>query len=566
MDRHAGGKVPALDAGGLAGAMAAARDLLRRHQAVINRLNVYPVPDGDTGTNMLLTLDAVVTELAGLPEPVGLVEVCGAIAHGSLMGARGNSGVILCQVLRAMARAFEQSAPGVVDATALATGLGAGASAARQAVMRPVEGTMLSVADAAAAAAAEAAARRPELDAVLEAARSAAVEALWRTPEQLAVLAAAGVVDAGGAGLVLLFDALAAAVAGTPADGELDLPPQVLELVRSAGAAPPAPSGMAAGTEAPRSERYEVMFLLDASDDAIPALKQVWGGIGDSVVVVGGEGTWSCHIHTDDVGAAIEAGLDAGRPRGIRVTDLAEQVEEEVWVRQAGRTAAELPVAGPPPATSVVAVATGEGVSRIFRSLGVEVVVAGGQTMNPSTAEILAALEQARGEEVVVLPNNSNIVPVAEQAAAVAAKKVRVVPTRGIQEGFAALLEYDPRAPVEENGERMARSASSIVAGEVTRAVRAGTAPSGRIEVGDYLGLSREGIESVATTLTEATCRLLARLVRPGHEIVTLIEGEGATAADSRTVTEWLRTEHPELSVERHAGGQPLYPFLVSVE
>ncbi len=562
MDRHAEGGIPALDAGGLAGAMVCFRDLLRRHQAVINRLNVYPVPDGDTGTNMLLTVEAVVAEISGLPEPPGLPGVCGAIAHGSLMGARGNSGVILCQVLRAMARTFERSASGELGAATVASGIAAGASAARQAVLRPVEGTMLSVADAAA----DAAGRGLGLVEVLDLARRAAVEALWRTPEQLAVLAASGVVDAGGAGLVLLFDALAAGVTGEVRGGELELPPEVGELVRSTGSAPKERSGDEAGRGAPSGQRFEVMFLLDAPDEAIPPLKQVWDGIGDSIVVVGGEGTWSCHIHTDDAGAALDAALDAGRPRNIRVTDLAEQVEEELWVRQAGRGAAEPAPPGPPPATSVVAVATGDGVSRIFRSLGVEVVVAGGQTMNPSTADILGALDQARGEEVVVLPNNSNIVPVAEQAAAVTAKKVRVVPTRGIQEGFAALLEYDPQASVDENAEAMARSASRIVAGEVTRAVRAGEAPCGRIEAGDYLGLSRQGIESVAPTLAQATCDLLARLVRPGQEIVTLIEGQGATTADSRIVAEWLRAEHPELSLERHAGGQPLYPFLVSIE
>ncbi len=565
MDRSAAPAATALDARGLAETMIVARDLLARHQSAINRLNVYPVPDGDTGTNMLLTLGSVVDEVGPL-ESVGagapaMQLVCAAVAHGSLMGARGNSGVILCQVLRGLAGPLAAAPEGLVGAGEIAAGLADGAAAARQAVLRPVEGTMLSVADAAATAAGEAVRAQLGLAAVLGSARAAAVSALWRTPEQLPVLAKAGVVDAGGAGFLLLLDAFGEVVTGETAGG-LELPPDVLATLASGAGEPQ--SMPAAGTEGVEL-RYEVMYLLDAPDEAIPAFKEVWAGVGDSIVVVGGSGLWNCHIHTDDIGAAIEAALDAGRPREIRVTDLVEQVEEEEWVRRAETSTVDEP-SGPPPVTSVVAVATGDGVRRIFRSLGVGLTVAGGQSMNPSTAEILAALEAVPAGEVVLLPNNSNIIPVAEQAALRSTKRVRVVPTRGVQEGFAALLEYDPQASVDENAGTMTDAASRIVAGEVTRAVRAADSPVGAISAGDFIGLSRSGVESVAATLGEATCKLIDRLVGPGHEIVTMIEGEGSTVAERRKVTEWIRAEHPELSVERHSGGQPLYPFLLSVE
>jgi dihydroxyacetone kinase-like predicted kinase len=283
-------------------------------------------------------------------------------------------------------------------------------------------------------------------------------------------------------------------------------------------------------------------------------------------VVVGSGGLWNCHIHTDDIGAAIEAGVEAGRPRQIRVSDLWEQVEEERWVREAARQ----PGAEPderPVRCAVVAVCTGEGIRRIFWSLGVHHVVSGGQSMNPSTADLLAAINAAPGEQVVLLPNNNNIVPVAQQAAAQSSKPARVIPTRGIQEGFAALLEYDPQGDADANVALMTENASRVVAGEVTQAVRPSICDAGPIAEGDYLGLSRRGIEVVAPVLADAATGLLERLLEAGeYEIVTIIAGEGAGAADTRRVTEWVAEHHPDLTTELHQGGQPLYPYLFSIE
>ena len=545
-----------MTASDLANVITVYRDALRAHQDRINRLNVYPVPDGDTGTNMALTLESVVKEVSerGTHD---MPTVAQAISYGSLMGARGNSGVILSQILRGIAdTARETEGPGL-DAPAVVEGFRRAAEGAYKAVQDPVEGTILTVARAAADAAA--ASGNGSLTRVLEDARAGADDALQRTPELLPVLKAAGVVDSGGTGFVLLLDAFLHVADGRP----LPEPPEGGEAVR------PVASGE--GEQSHEGDdnglRYEVMYLLEAADELIPPFREVWAGIGDSIVVVGGDGLWNCHIHTDDIGSAIEAALEAGRPRQIRVSDLWEQVEEERWVREATGSGAGAEPPEEPVACAVVAVCTGDGIRRIFRSLGVHHVVSGGQSMNPSTADLIAAIEAAPGAEVVILPNNKNIIPVAEQAATQSSKLVRVIPTKGIQEGFAALLEYDPEGTADSNVALMTESSARVVAGEVTRAVRDSVCDAGPIAEGDYLGISRERIEVVASGLADAATQLLARLIDSGgHEIVTIISGEGSTAADTRRITEWLDENHPDVSGEVHQGGQPLYPYLFSIE
>ena len=523
------------------------RDALRAHQEGINRLNVYPVPDGDTGTNMALTMESVVAELDGAGPD--MPSTCKAISHGSLMGARGNSGVILSQILRGVAStlATTDSADGAVMAEALA----AAAVGAYGAVMRPVEGTILTVAREAGEAAK--ATGSASLLAVLEAAKAGGADALARTPDLLPVLKEAGVVDAGGAGFLLLLDAALCVVDGRPFPEPVDVAAPRAVVHESVDDAHDSVSDL----------RYEVMYFLEAPDTTIPAFKDVWAGIGDSIVVVGGDGIWNCHIHTDDIGASIEAALDVGRPSNIRVTDLIEQVEEERWVREA---APDEPAQLPAVTTAVVAVATGDGIKRIFHSLGVQAVVAGGQSMNPSTAQLLEACDRVNADQVVILPNNKNIIAVAEQVDVLTSKSVRVVATRGIAEGFAALLEYDPDADVDDNRASMSSAASNVVAGEVTRAVRASTCDMGAIAEGDWLGITCDGIRTIDPTLAGATIGLLDVLVGGDHEIVTLIEGEGAGAADTRRITEWLAEWRPDVQVETHHGGQPLYPYLIGIE
>jgi DAK2 domain fusion protein YloV len=538
------------------------RDGLRSHQQLINRLNVYPVPDGDTGTNMALTLESVASELDGLASP-DMTAACKAIAHGSLMGARGNSGVILSQLLRGLSDGLDAPGgrPGPME---LAAALVTADVLAREAVMRPVEGTILTVARGAAEGARAAADAGATLVGVAEAARSGAMEALELTPTLLPVLAQAGVVDAGGTGYVLLFDALLTVLDGR----DMPTPPDLPEL--GSGSEPGVGYGGSSDADAALAGlRYEVMYLLEAPDETIPAFKEVWAGLGDSIVVVGGDGLWNCHIHTDEVGPAIEASLDAGRPRSIRVTDLLEEVEEERWVREAAGDVdsgpSDAPL-GPTPVTSVVAVASGDGIGRIFRSLGVQRLIAGGQSMNPSIAELVEAVDELASEEVIVLPNNGNIRPVANRDDELSGKRVWVVPTETIAEGFAALLAYDPEAGGAANAAAMEATARKVVPGEVTRAVRDSDTPAGPVRTDDWLGLSRDGIEVVRDSLSEAACALLDLLLTDDHDLVTIIEGEGSSTADTRRITEWLKEARPVVETEVHHGGQPLYPYLFSIE
>ena len=522
--------------------------LLASHREVINRLNVFPVPDGDTGTNMALTVESVIAELDATSAEDSMASVTRAIAHGSLMGARGNSGVILSQLLRGLVGEFHDES---VSSEQLAGALERADELARQAVARPLEGTILSVARAGAKGAR---AHDADLTSLVRGARDEARVALAFTPEQLPVLKEAGVVDSGGSGLVLFFDSLCHVVAGDPLP---DAPALDTVNVTLAGAR--------ALDSALSDLRYEVMYLLDADDTKMHAFRAVWEGIGDSIVIVGGDGLYNCHIHTDDVGAAIEAALDAGRPRQIKVTDLAEQVLEESWVRE-GHAHEEPPSEEPAPVTSVVAVVVGQGIGRIFHSLGVRQLVQGGQSMNPSTADLVEAVRQSGSSQVVILPNNKNIIAVAEQVDALVDQRVLVVATTSIVEGFAALLNYDPDASAEENQSAMRSSACNVVAGEVTRAVRDTTTPAGAVRVGDWIGLGNDGVLSIADSLVGASAQLLERLIGPEHELLTIIEGDGASPADTRRLSNLLEEEYPGVAVEVHHGGQPLYPYYFGLE
>ncbi len=539
------------------------RDTLKLHAPGINRLNVYPIPDGDTGTNMARTLDAVVAEL-DLAEPE-LGPTCNAISHGSLMGARGNSGVILSQILRGLVGILKDATD--LSATKVAEALRAASAAAYQAVLKPIEGTILTVVRESADAATTAAADGASLVGVLRAARAAGKVALDNTPELLAVLKDAGVVDAGGAGFLLLLDSALFVVDGDPLPepDEGDGPNmEQLELVSRRHA-------MDGGVDVSEL-RYEVMYFVDLVDDRIQKFKESWGEIGDSIVVVGGDGLWNCHVHTNDIGAAIESALKLdGRPSQIRVTDLFEEMAEEHAVREAAIHAGH-PHYGagfglPAVTCAVVAVASGDGLAELFGQLGVQGVVTGGQTLNPSTAELLAAVEAVNADQVVVLPNNKNIIPVAEQLDALTTKSVRVVPTTSMPAALAALVVYDPEADVDVNLEEMTEGAQSVATGEITQAVRDTNSDVGAVTTGDWIGLVRgDGIVAVSGSLDGAACALLDHLITPGREIVTVITGSDSNAGHTDALLAWIVEHRPDVQVEVHRGGQPLYPYLFGVE
>ena len=539
------------------------RDTMQAHAPGINRLNVYPVPDGDTGTNMARTLDAVVAELD--EAPAELEPTCDAISHGSLMGARGNSGVILSQSLRGLVGTLK----GATDLTAakVAEALKAASAAAYLAVLKPIEGTILTVVRESADAASVAAAEGASLVTMLRAARAAGKKALDSTPELLAVLKDAGVVDAGGAGFLLLLDAALFVVDGEPLpepdEGEGPSPEQ-LDLISRRHA-------LDGGVDVSEL-RYEVMYFVDLLDEHIQEFKESWGEIGDSIVVVGGDGLWNCHVHTNDIGAAIETALALdGRPRQIRVTDLFEEVAEEHAVREAAIQGTHVHTgagAGLPAVTcAIVAVASGDGLAELFGQLGVQGVVTGGQTLNPSTAELLAAVEAVNADQVVVLPNNKNIIPVADQLDSLTAKTVKVVPTTSMPAALAALVVYDPEAGADVNIDEMTEAAMSVATGEITQAVRDTKTEIGSITAGDWIGLVRgDGIVSVAGSLDGAACALLDRLITPEREIVTVITGSDASAGHTDALLAWIAEHRPDVQVEVHRGGQPLYPYLFGVE
>lgn len=502
---------------------------LLTHREAINRLNVYPVPDEDTGTNLTLTMESVVAHLGDAGDLEG---VCEGMARGSLMGARGASGVILSQLLRTLAGRLRSA--GVVDARSLAGGLVAAADDAAGAVLTPVEGTILTVAREGAAAAARAGAGGGDLAGVLREARAAAADTLARTPEMLDVLARAGVVDAGGTGFVLLLDAFLQVVAGVPL---------------------PAPSGTDRAVRpepAAGEKRFELVVHLEAPPERVETLREAWARLGnDSTAVVGGDGAWVCHVHTNELERALETARAAGTPTAVRVIDLLEQVE---LLRQAIERAAV--------ATGLVTAVEGPGLRKLFRARGA-VVVHGGRSLNPSTELLLTAVETAGAPSVILLPNDQNVAAVADQVPAFAGVEVAVVPTRSIPQGLAALAVYRPDDPPEANRLEMNRAASAVRSGEVTQASRDARTAEGPVRKGDWLGFAEGRLVAVGSTPGEALAAVVASLVEPATASVVIVAGEGAEPAVIERAVAQAAAVHPGMAVEVVDGGQPVYPYLV---
>jgi uncharacterized protein len=544
-----------LDADSVRRWLAAAREALSAAREEIDDLNVYPVPDGDTGTNLLLTMEAVVREVDQARPGGGelhLAEAVEAMARGALLGARGNSGVILSQLLRGIADAFE----GVEHGTAehVERGLARAAELAYAAVASPVEGTLLTVARECAEAVT--ALRSSDLAAVVREARRAAAGSLARTPELLPQLRAAGVVDAGGRGLCVVLEALERVVTGAehPSSGD------ALQLL-----VPRDRSGLARAREAGSDAyAYEVQYLLrDADDDAVEHLRATLGGLGDSLVVVGSSdagGLFNVHVHVNDVGAAVEAGVDAGRPFRITVTRFADQT---------GAGPEGLPVMNERPGRrAVVAVAPGEGLASLFAESGA-VVVQGGPTSNPSTGELLDAVRRAGGAEVVLLPNDGNVIAVASAAGRAARDEgfsVAVVPTRSVLQGLAALAVADPERPFADDVAAMAEAAGSTRWAEVTTAVREAMTFVGVCRPGDVLGLLEGDVVLLGDDVEKVAVELVDRMLDGGGELVTVVTGQDAPDGVRDRLVEHVERTRPAVEVVAYDGGQPHYPLLLAVE
>lgn len=554
--------------------MALYAQALERFRPELDSLNVFPVPDGDTGTNLLHTQRAVVEALGGLADVDSLARVAEAIARASLLGARGNSGVILSQVLRA---ACDRLPPEGASGPGLATALAGAAAEARRAVAAPKDGTMLSVLDDAAVAASETSGGEPGDDGAARVAGEAlhaARESLLQTREILPELRAAGVVDAGAKGIVLLLDALHAALTG----GELSEPAGPMGPLGPAGAREAA-ADAAAGRRDPVDTleplepfEHEVQFLLAAREDAIPALRRDLASTGGSLAVVGGGGLYNVHVHTNAPDRVLESARRAGDPREVSVVSLAEQV-----AGCANGGAREVQI--PPRACALVAVAQGHGLANAFCSLGAD-VVEGGPGNNPSVGDLLAALEGVSAGALVLLPNHPNIVPAAERAAQASSKDVRVVPSRSIPAGLAAATAFDPAVGASANEKAACEAVSRTRSGDVVRAVRDADTPVGRVEAGDWLGTAegrpvvhvradepgaagRAGTLVVRTLLGPAS----GRLATPEDaEVLTLVVGAGPADEEVDAVVAALRAGVPQLRVDVVRGGQPTHPYLIGVE
>jgi DAK2 domain fusion protein YloV len=527
-----------------------ATDALAEAREEIDALNVYPVPDGDTGTNMYLTVTAAreaITE--AVAQGADFPQALAAFGRGALLGARGNSGVILSQMLGALGKRLASRGADERNATVVAEAMRAATTASYAAVGTPVEGTMLSVA-AAAATAAEEHAQSPDARArdVFTAAAAAAREALARTPEQLQVLADAGVVDAGGRGLSVILDAAEMVLTGRrPAPVEMPVRRTAL----------PAPQ-MIDGPADDLSENgpaYEVMYLLEAEDDQVAALRKALAGLGDSLVVVGGDGLWNVHVHVDDVGAAVEAGIEAGRPYRIRVTHFAEQVAE-ARVRTSERKGRR-----------IVTVAAGPGLAGLFEEAGG--VVVHPSERRPSTREVLDAILESGAEEVICLPNDPDSVRVAQIAAQTAEQdhgiRVVVIPTQAQVQGLAAVAVHDPARTFDQDVLEMTATARHARHGAVTVAARQAITMAGPCEPGDALGVVAGDFAVVGDDLFTVAAEVAERLLAGGGELVTLVAGADDDGLTERLAAD-IESRHPAVDVMTYDGGQARYPILMAVE
>lgn len=546
------GRVEKCDGRTLRSALVAATAWVEKNAERINALNVFPVPDGDTGSNMWLTLQSAVAEASALPDGATAGAVAHAVAHGALMGARGNSGVILSQVLRGFARALDDKPS--LNAVDFAAALTEGAATAYRAVIKPVEGTILTVARESAEAADLAAKGGADIDDTLAQTVIAAHQSVLKTPSLLPVLAEAGVVDAGGQGYLHFLEGLLRYFRGE---------------TEAVAVAPQTIAGPRGVVEEPYG--YCTEFLIQGQALDVQTLREIMVSHGESVLVVGDETAVRVHLHTFDPGAVLSAAVKHGTLHKVKIDNMQEQHREFLLTGQLDPPPAEkrpdLPGHSQAPSeVALVAVASGEGLTEVFKSLGATSVVQGGQTMNPSTGELLRAVDQAPSDAVILLPNNSNIVLTAQQVVPLSKKRLVVVPTQTIPQGVAALMAYNYEADVETNAASMRRASDQIRTVEVTRAVRDAKVDGVQVEAGDAIALVDGKLVTTGRTLEEVTLTALAHAGVERAELVTVYFGEGASRESAMALGAEVEGRWPNCAVELVDGGQPHYPFIISVE
>ena len=534
---------------------------LEAKKEYINELNVFPVPDGDTGTNMTMTIMAAAKEVANLQNPT-LTELGKAISSGSLRGARGNSGVIMSQIFRGFVK--ELKGLDIIDVTALGNGVQHAAETAYKAVMKPKEGTILTVAKAGADKSMDLLVNGDTDDIIKFCDEVAAEmeEALLQTPELLPVLKQAGVVDSGGEGLMTFIRGALDALKGKATDFTVNTGTATRVVNGSVGA----------------SEEEDIRFgyctefiiMLERGEDVVESqLKEYLQKIGDCVVVVADDDIVKVHVHTNDPGLAIQKALTYGSLTSMKIDNMREEHQEKVIrdAQKASESASAPKKEEPRKENGFIAVAAGDGLADIFRDLGVDYVIEGGQTMNPSTDDVLSAIEQVNADNIFVLPNNGNIILAANQAKNLTEdKEVYVVPSKNIPQGIAAMISFVSGRSAAENAESMEEEMQLIKSGQVTYAVRDTNMDGKDIKQGDFMGLTDKTIVSVGSDLQGTAKELIESLLDGDSELVSLYYGSDATKEQAEQLAEDIEKTHEDVEVEVQYGGQPVYSYFISVE
>ncbi len=528
--------------------------LLENSRQSVDALNVFPVPDGDTGTNMSHTMSSAVKELSGRTFPT-VADVSSAVAKGALKGARGNSGVILSQILRGFGKALEGHEE--IDAKLFAKALRQGSDTAYKAVMKPKEGTILTVARVIAEEIEAEASRTEDMLELMELVVERGDAILKKTPDMLPVLKQAGVVDSGGKGLMVIYAGFLAAMKGEPVDA----------LVEEVDASKPLPGEYVDDHESLDSIEfaYCTEFIVshpkpDMKDSDVANLRKRLMRIGDCVLVIGDLEVVKVHVHTNDPGKALQMALELGELDAIKIENMLEEFRERMMKREQEAAKVELKDFG------FVGVALGAGFSQIFQDIQIDQIVDGGQTMNPSIEDLLDAIEKTNAKTVFVLPNNTNIILAAQQAAELTEKEVHVLPTKSVPMGIAAALAFDPSVSGEENAENMMAAAEMVHTASVTYAVRDTVFDGRDIHEGDIMGLIDNKIHLLGSDVHDVSLDVLADMVSEDSALISVYYGSDVDADSAQALADDIMGKYPDCDVELHEGGQPLYYYLIAVE
>ena len=537
---------------------------LEAKKEYINELNVFPVPDGDTGTNMTLTIMSAAKEVNALEKP-DMASIAKAISSGSLRGARGNSGVILSQLLRGFTKEIREYEE--IDAAVLARACERATATAYKAVMKPKEGTILTVAKGAAQKAQEMAETTEDLEVFLSEVIKYAEEVLAQTPEMLPVLKEAGVVDSGGQGLVEVLHGAFDAFQGKEGDYTAIEAGPAVKMVKP---------GEQAETDIKFGYCTEFIIMTEKqfSEKDEEEFKAYLESIGDSIVCVADEDVVKVHVHTNDPGLAIQKALTYGQLSRIKIDNMREEHQEKLIkdaekaaAAQAEAAAAKEKKKEPRKQVGFIAVSIGDGMNEIFRELGVDYIIEGGQTMNPSTDDMLTAIDNVNADHIFILPNNKNIILAANQARSLTKDKdILVVPTKTVPQGITAVINYMPEADVDTNFETMQEGIKNVKTGQVTYAVRDTKIDDKVIHEGDIMGIGDQGILSVGQSVEETTKSMLSQMVDEDTELISIYYGQDVLAEDAERLAETIGEKYPDADVDLHSGGQPIYYYVVSVE